>query len=349
LISSISGCVVASDGDGEGTLNDGSKVSSAGPDAAARQKPGRPLDPEVIKNFLIYIQSERSAEDFNQADRPGRNTLFHYTDLGGLIGILSNDDLWLTNCRFSNDEGEMSLGYAIAKGVIEDELRTAPAENKDFLQDLHDLLDANSPDDVYICCFCDEDNLLSQWRGYGANGTGVSIEIDAKKFSWATGPDMPLGVMRLWQVDYDQEKQKGMVRHAIQFGLAAPGDVKERAQMAADAIKFFIPTFKDRDFREEREWRLIFTPGPNCTVGPQFRVGRQMLVPYYSFRGLLQSASAMLPGAPADELKKLPIRHVLVGPSPRGALNKESVRMLLATRDYGEIAVDISKTSYRGS
>jgi hypothetical protein len=32
--------------------------------------------------------------------------------------------------------------------------------------------------DVYIACFSEKRDLLSQWRGYGANGEGYVIGID---------------------------------------------------------------------------------------------------------------------------------------------------------------------------
>jgi hypothetical protein len=150
---------------------------------------------------------------------------------------------------------------------------------------------------------------------------------------------MPLGLMRLWKVYYEEQKQIELVTEAIAFGRAGR-DPQQRARRAADAIKFFIPTFKNVDFREEGEWRLIFTPGANCRVRPDFRVARQMLVPYYSVRALVQE---IRPGV----MNKLPIRHVLIGPNPRAQITKESVKMLLSRYDYPQVTVEASRISYR--
>jgi hypothetical protein len=45
--------------------------------------------------------------------------LYHYTDLGGMIGIIESHDFWLTNVRYSNDSEELTHGIRIVHQVIE--------------------------------------------------------------------------------------------------------------------------------------------------------------------------------------------------------------------------------------
>src|SRR5260370_11711331 len=106
--------------------------------------------------------------------------LYHYTDLAGLLGILKRHDLWLTHSRYLNDAEEMIHGTTVARKVIEQAL-AAQAHDFNYLQEL-DRLSSNQ-EGVYICCFCEKDNLLSQWRGYGANGSGVSLQFAPKEFA----------------------------------------------------------------------------------------------------------------------------------------------------------------------
>jgi hypothetical protein len=320
--------------------------------AKAAQEPVASLDLGTIQSFLESIRSQDYAEYLNRAER--QESLYHYTDLAGLNGIVSDHDLWLTNARFSNDDREMTHGYDVARGVIDELNQTEGLDSKPFLEELRGFLDPTAAEDVYICCFCEEGNLLSQWRGYGADGTGVSVEVEPPKFSWATGGDMQLGLMRFWRVYYEEHEQKDMVRRAIDFARRQPlgANRDSQARKAADVIKFFIPTFKSADFQEEKEWRLIFTPGmqdhlkEEDRIYPNFRVARRMLVPHYSFRKLIDANIKL--GGPRGELEKLPIRRVLVGPSARAALNQDSARMLLARRGYPQDVVR-SKTSYRGA
>lgn len=279
--------------------------------------------------------------------------LFHYTDLAGLKGILENHDLWLTHSRFCNDDEEMTHGYSVAKVAIA-ELRNAGVVAGSYLDRIDAFL--QEPEGVYICCFCEQDNLLSQWRNYAANGTGVSIQINTMWFSQLTGPDCKVGLLRFWKVYYDPLKQRGIVAEAI--NRFRPGDQQnfgqsdeQLARKAADAIAFFIPTFKNPDFHEENEWRLIYTPEPAGTATtlvpePRFRVGRNMLTPYYGLQDLIKASQ---PPSPLPVIPTLlPILRIHIGPSPNKLLNAQSARMLLAQHGYPTETLKISAIPYRG-
>jgi hypothetical protein len=265
--------------------------------------------------------------------------LYHYTDLGALNGIISHSDLWLTHCRYSNDAEEMNHGMKIAQRVISEMRKTASREMESYLRGIKYKLKECGLDDVYVCCFCDNQNQLSQWRGYGANGSGVELEIQAEQFGAISGPDCPVGLMRFWRVYYELGKQRTRIKEIVDFWSKRPTTLDERVQYASDAIRFFIPTFKHKDFHEESEWRLIFTPGSNCPVAPRFRVARGMLVPYFSLRDIIVASQA--------NLDRLPIERVRIGPSAARDLNVESTRMLLKYCNYEGVPVEASHTPYR--
>lgn len=298
------------------------------------------IDFNLLRDFLESIQSD--TEDLIFGPAQGQ-PLYHYTDLAGLQGIVRHHDLWLTNSRYSNDDEEVTHGYHIVQQVINEErgrLPPPPPDRLNYLERVSDLVKEPTPEGVYICCFCLDDNLLSQWRGYGANGTGVSLRFNPVEFSAVTGQDSPHGgLMRLWKVFYDADRQKNIVKKALDFAffsdLARP--VEDRAQQAADAIQFFIPAFKNGGFREERECRLIFTPPPNCPVQPDFRVARGMLVPYYSLQKLSGS-----------QLSQLPITGILLGPSANKLLNRDSAKMLLRQAGYANVEPETSEIPFRG-
>ena len=308
------------------------------------------VDLDGLENFLNSLSSSKHRFMVQK----GAQLIYHYTDLGALRSIASGHDLWLTNSQYSNDEDESRHGYEIARSVVRNYLQKAErARPRDdlkveYAQVLSSLVEKLPPEGFYICCFCEEDNLLSQWRSYGANGTGVSLGFNPMEFVAITGPDMPLslGLMRLWQVFYDIKQQQNIVLGAIKFVWENRGtqDAQQLATRAADAIQFFIPTFKNMDFREEKERRLIFTPGPTCSVKPIYRVGRGMLIPYYSVRDLARAAGR---GTPNDPWK-LPLRSIMVGPSAQKNLNVESTTMLLQQNGYDHVDVKASATPYRG-
>jgi hypothetical protein len=300
--------------------------------------PQRPsVDIEQLHNFLDSIKSFAGPELILESSSVSR--LYHYTDLAGLSGILSSNDLWLTHLRFSNDDEEMTHGQNIVAQTLKAQKKTLLPGQGMYLEALEKILQQPVADGVYVCCFCAKDNLLSQWRGYTANGAGVSIELDHREFEFLTGPDCPHGLLRLWKVFYDEQQQREIIMKAIEFAWQnqAHLPVEKRAQNAADAIQFFIPTFKNGDFKEEDEWRLIFTPRSAAAVELRFRAARNMLVPYYTLQSLGWQPT-----------RRLPIRGLCIGPSTHKLLNVESARLLLKQRSYGNVPVSFSKTPFRG-
>jgi hypothetical protein len=109
----------------------------------------------------------------------------------------------------------MHHGYRVAAKVLEDQAGTNPSPaHPEYLTAIQRQL--TQPVNVYICCFCKADNLLSQWRGYGANGTGVSIAIDPTGLRDLTGPDSPpAGLIRLWEVFYKEQDQREIIQSLI--------------------------------------------------------------------------------------------------------------------------------------
>ncbi len=303
-----------------------------------------PMDLAALDRFLNNVGSDSPNLIFFPG---GLQEVYHYTDLHGLQGIVTNHDLWLMHSRYSNDDEELTHGFNIARQTIEAMRAETRSQSdrkwKTYLRFAADFFKAPSAEGAYISCFCEQNDLLSQWRSYSANGTGVSIGFNPLEFAYITGGDSPRsGLVRLWKVIYERERQERIVRNIIQFAYqdqSAPSlSLVRRAEQAANAIDFFIPTFKNQDFAEEQEVRLIFTPLPSATTKAQFRVSRGMLVPYYSLRELDGSTPP----------RPLPIKSVRIGPSVNKTLNLESAKMLLNAAGYDSVEVNTSATPYRG-
>ena len=147
------------------------------------------IDLSTLTAFIEDIGSHHY--DLIYQVRSGQKPLYHYTDLVGLKGIVEGHDLWLTNASYLNDAEEMTHGRSVARDVIANTPVSGPLGTlyRDQLAD-----SKGKSEGVYVCCFCEKDNLLSQWRGYGANGTGVSLELDPLGFASMSGPDFPPGL-----------------------------------------------------------------------------------------------------------------------------------------------------------
>jgi hypothetical protein len=282
---------------------------------------------------------ESYSQELVQHLRSGQK-LCHYTTLGGAIGIIESGDLWLTNSRYSNDDEEHRYGQELVDEVLTELQREGQggASNLEWLTRLREALAAATSDQIYICCFCQRDNLLSQWRGYADNGGGVSLEFDPVGFTDITGRDCPHGLMRLWKVFYDRAQQQQIIRKCIDYPHWPSQTDYDRIRFVVDALQFFMPTFKNADFQEEQERRLIFTPYQQMSALPRFRTRGGLLVPYFSLRDVAG------PGAIDFHL---PISGVLVGPSLHRNLNVESTRLLLQKHKYAAVPVTASTTPYR--
>jgi hypothetical protein len=292
-----------------------------------------------------YLTSARSyhADFIRQVDRT--RLLFHYTDLNGLRSIATDHDLWLTHALYCNDEAEIRLGIEVARDQIKQLAAeaAAPKARARYLGLLDDTLSGHS-ESVYICCFCEQGDDLSQWRAYGADGNGVSIQIDPDAFVKYGGVHR-YGFLALWNVFYLQNRQEQIMRAALEntynrFKALPPAQI---ARKARDVIDFFVPTFKHHGFGGENEWRLIFVPSSEGPVKPRYRARRDMLIPYFSLKDIVEAAG---PKAKPPKDWRLPIREVRIGPNRHRDLNCASAQSLLIDRGY-QCLVLPSQTPYR--
>ena len=129
---------------------------------AYRPSTRAPVDLRQLGRFLASIGSFHPSLIVGSKVN-GR--LYHYTDLTGVLGIVGKHDLWHTHSLFSNDEEEMKHGMAIVGEVLKKEHKAVKGKEAKLRLKLLELHFNSEPKGAYVCCFCKEDNLLSQWRG----------------------------------------------------------------------------------------------------------------------------------------------------------------------------------------
>jgi hypothetical protein len=217
-------------------------------------------------------------------------TLFHYTTAAGLLGILGASKLWATDLRFLNDSQE---------GIFAQEFLVEAVRRMDnpVLETGHwahslgqraietfeqyrgytiEALQTRFPA-VYVCCFCEVGDLLSQWRGYGADhGYAIEVRKDALLETIEGLPAYP-PAKGLGPVHYGLESAPKVAARATEdigrFNLNHPG---VKAEYAAINLAAALSTIKHPDFSEEREWRLYAA----VESAPHFRATPMSIVPY---------------------------------------------------------------------
>lgn len=75
---------------------------------------------EMVAKFLEDPINEAAWSLFErESPSECENVLFHYTSLGGLLGILDSGALWATESRYLNDPTEITYADRIILSVID--------------------------------------------------------------------------------------------------------------------------------------------------------------------------------------------------------------------------------------
>lgn len=216
-------------------------------------------------------------------------TLYHYTDVHGLHGIVfSNNDseIWLTDFRSTNDPTEgCHVKTLLEKSVAKNLPANAVAALGYFrnphggmLAEADEMLAnfmwiANNLDRRFLTSFSESENELSQWVHYGAGGTGYCIGVSTESLlnQEYTAGDITFK-LQLIPVEYRLHIQTKMINEFIAdiaecYEKHAPilsthsralstmyGEFDNLLRWFGSAYSL---EFKNPHFSSEREWRLI--------------------------------------------------------------------------------------------
>jgi hypothetical protein len=325
---------------------------------------------------LILDQMQRKTEVHSGiVSDDYKGTLYHYTDEGGLRGVLSNRCLWATHYSQLNDANEFVEGEKLIRGLaaeltasIVDELRAGKnLTNLEVLmrQDFRDNYDAMTLTKLmrnfYVASLTDLEDDLGQWRAYGKGGpdrkdaAGFCIG-----FRWGNlppgageGPKTFLGAMLL-QAAYDPDAirariraelldafagvQKYVTTYGIEFGEDLPALLSCGMAIAFNRAGAIVPRIKHKSFHAEREWRIVILPSADAPPGTvKTRSGRDgATIEYVEF-----------PIEPWNTTTPIELDVVYVGPA-QGAGSLAKARDLLASLGYDPNLAKASESPFRG-
>ncbi|MBR0727035.1 DUF2971 domain-containing protein [Bradyrhizobium manausense] len=150
-----------------------------------------PLPPQLqqaIETFKGWTSQHLLSEQNNSTIT---QTLYHYTDVRGLKGILEAGQIWFTDYRHLNDPSELTHGIDMARDVAHHIATGADGRVRLFLDYFLDLFrhDNFAPSlEFFIACFSRARDDLGQWRAYADNGRGVAIGLSPSLFAVADAP-----------------------------------------------------------------------------------------------------------------------------------------------------------------
>lgn len=240
----------------------------------------------------------------------------HYTDLGGLVGILTSGQFWASNVSFLNDREELLFGLE----VLTEELRTLVDDKRSevaFGRAIESLKGGNLAG-VYAVCFCENHDDLTLWRGYGTGYQNVSISFFRSRMYQRHG-EPSAGTFE--PVSYGREDGSSKLferfRKDIWQSRFRRRSEEELSRFILSEVGRLAAGIKHQGFCDEKEWRLIYIRHNLDQV--EFRPRQNVLVPYIRIGSHI----------PIEARANLNIHRITIGPGPDPELTASSVQLLL--------------------
>ena len=215
-------------------------------------------------------------------------SLYHYTSLGSLVGIVTNRELWASHVYYLNDSKEIIHACELLDRILDDNSVFEPdIRRSKFFEHLRKWVGElkSRKFSLFVFSLSEERSLLSQWRSYTTHGKGVSIEFNnALVRRLAEGNKLRLG-----RCLYDASEHEALVKHVVDYLLEkfenSPGiseSYLEHFELFEDYIDIVLSAIcliKHNSFSEEKEWRLILSSEFSFPK-VSYREGSTMMIPY---------------------------------------------------------------------
>lgn len=232
------------------------------------------------------------------------DTLYYYCAPETLLSLFENKCFWLTSLTQSNDALE-------GRWMLREWLSKFGSGKEERLQQIgaRVLVDGVLDDNLSLgVCFSEDGDVLSQWRGYAANGSGFAVGFRRGKLEELTDEQVALskigyGYRDLEDVNEvigtlaeafigDAQRFRGDPAQIVQASLD-PTPEKLALQRRAAMALFRV---KNDAFYEEREWRLHLFERPKEIPELKFRATAKGVSPYKEIKFPADAVCAIVLG-----------------------------------------------------
>jgi hypothetical protein len=286
------------------------------------------ISPEFQEFLENNIKNSKTEPEF----------VYHYTDMDAFLGIIQNNELWLTDRNYMNDVYDESY----AKGIFDKYIRTL---NSNILSDGATFDDRGYQNikKSYIFSTSIKKDVANQWLCYG-NGA-VCIEFrknELNEFVTKFAAKRPGGLLGFAYKDdflsspvfYEEETvEKFKVFLKDKYG----NDYAKRLDKNIDSLQEEIYAnyhyhaicgfIKQKGFAAEEEYRFLVL----SNQAPCFRTKNSRLIPFIKVKLCKE---------------KLPIKTIILGPKNHDELIKNTVEELLKKHHYS-FSIEQSSLSLR--
>ena len=321
--------------------------------------------------------------------------LYHYGSNNRCFGILRDHSIRMSDIRKSNDYDELLIFFPDVLSEIEKQYLDNPFPLRyrsrfdaealySLLDETEDMIRSSLFDGSFtnlVICFSEEADLLSQWRGYANDGKGICLGLSYKLLKRKCKKTN--GVLSLEKITYISEQERqSLVKEeakAVLEGLSGLRDwIVENMTMddtspdtdnllgfnfhgMIESLMIESLKYKHEGFKEEKEWRLMFTASieknPKWIIGEkkeyigprqheeiiallrnriEFNISEDNISPYLGVH-----FSELEDG---DDPEKV-VKELWLG--PKSKVSKTDLRLFLAQNGYSDVVIHSSNTTYR--
>lgn len=263
--------------------------------------------------------------------------IYHYTSLEGLMGILSSEEVWMTNSDFLNDMSELTYIKTLTEEVKErfekEILKKFTQEDinrNDLLKLFIELFDkaiqkrfdkSTGNFEVYVLSLSENEDSLTLWGNY-AKGKGYNICFNTKTLI-SEIDKIGVGYVVYGNVIYERETQLRTLSDSLvkTFELIVNKEVevdelnKELLSYFNSLIISYSIFFKHASFAPEEEFRIALTTSENVDV--QFRSNGEVIIPYIKL-----------------EFDKSDVNGIVIGPKNNSDIAENGVKTYLQKLNY---------------
>ena len=314
------------------------------------------MEIKLPKTQIDYTRLQESKSLFAKGSRA--KSVYHYTSIGGLQGILSSKTLRFTNIKYMNDKDEIVAGLdsmATALNVDENERE---AMLSSFI---------SHGTQTFVCCFSLDADSLPMWNYYTKeiNNQGYNIEFDDKKLVESILRSNPLldGCdIAFGNIDYSKDNYS-------EYSQAITSGILSSVQIAVS--KLFIAVIKGANIKRStdtessiKDWETLisdsekkqkltnlpiyFFNGENCKFGKDvfenytFFVKRDHFIQEHEFRIVITVPDELLPKLKENGIYKFRISNGVLIPYIELAFSEDVVKSVTISPTVQSDLVELS-------
>jgi len=296
---------------------------------------------EILENFRKTVDATAIPE-----------RIYHYTTGDGLRGILESGQFRMTNVFNLNDPSELRHGYRIAADVLDKKVEGRHQNQLHFAKVFRDFertgIEASSQ--IFVTCFSNAPDDLSQWRAYADDGRGYILGFDAKCLEKAFCAADPAHAAS-FPINYNESdlvKLDSAVMEKICDFLDFPHELPHPPEATIAYVRalharltiypvLFSLYFKHSSYENEREYRFMRLHGATKPVEDIRRRYRPYeVVKYVEFDWKQHCPQAL--------------KSIRVGPAAQQSKGKRFAEDCLEVfGDKNDVTIDVSEIPYRSA